>query len=421
MGLAPSERRRKLRKNVVDSQLVTVDLGFQKGALLLDLSEEGMGVQALAKARLGTTTALFFDLPDSRVRVEGMGLVAWTDNSGRVGIRFSELSSAGRTHLVQWLSRWNEGAPVPASAAGPTPLAPPLEPQDELEELRREIRQPGLPRHVALDLLAQRGRALTRATGAAVALDLDGRMVCVATSGDAPDLGVALNPHAGLSGECVRSGEIVRCADTESDPRVDRLVCRRLNLRSAVVLPLRRQRQVLGVLEVFSDLPHAFENREVLLLRRLAEMAVSLTTAATIITPEPASLTAEAPPTLPAEKPPLLGLAEVPVGDILKPSPPRPPQAVQLALPQRPAEPNSEAILAGPGQRLEPRPAPPPAAAPAPVAAPGASLPARPEPTSAAAAEATTIAGILCPPALRSVLKWVVAALTRTAARARRR
>ena len=223
MGLAPPERRRKLRKNVVDSQLVTVDLGFQKGALLLDLSEEGMGVQALAKARLGTTTALFIDLPDSLVRIEGMGRVAWTDNSGRVGIRFSELSSVGRTHLTRWLSRWNGDASAPAPA-GQIALPPPLEPEDELEELRREIRQPGLQRHAALDLMAQRGRALTRATGAAIALDLDGRMVCVATSGNAPDLGVALNPHAGLSGECVRSGEIVRCADTETDPRADRLV-----------------------------------------------------------------------------------------------------------------------------------------------------------------------------------------------------
>ena len=45
-------------------------------------------------------------------------------------------------------------------------------------------------------------------------------------------------PDAGLSGECVRTGEIVRCEDTETDRRADRLVCRRLDLRSIVIVPV---------------------------------------------------------------------------------------------------------------------------------------------------------------------------------------
>src|SRR5512135_2657515 len=98
-----NERRDAVRRSVVDSHLITVDLEFQSGALLLDLSETGMGVQALARTPTGTTTPLNFDLPETGGRVEGVGRIAWTDSSGRVGIRFEEIAELSRLHLAQWL------------------------------------------------------------------------------------------------------------------------------------------------------------------------------------------------------------------------------------------------------------------------------------------------------------------------------
>ena len=84
MGTSPAEtpkpggdtgthdRRVTARRNVVDSHLVTVDLAFQSGALLLDLSETGMGVQALSSAPTGAATSMQFDLPETGGRVDAV-------------------------------------------------------------------------------------------------------------------------------------------------------------------------------------------------------------------------------------------------------------------------------------------------------------------------------------------------------------
>ncbi len=71
----------------------------------------------------------------------------------------------------------------------------------------------------ALKFIVQRIRALTQADGAAIALETNGRMLCVATSGVAPDVGAAVDRLSGLSGECVRAGALVVCRDTGSGRR----------------------------------------------------------------------------------------------------------------------------------------------------------------------------------------------------------
>src|SRR5436190_19020532 len=87
-----NDRRAVLRRNVVDSHLVTVDLAFQTGALVLDLSESGVGVQALSSAPLGASTSLQFDLPETGGRVDAVGRIAWTDSSGRRGMSFVHIA-----------------------------------------------------------------------------------------------------------------------------------------------------------------------------------------------------------------------------------------------------------------------------------------------------------------------------------------
>jgi TonB family protein len=269
------DRREAPRQNVVDSHLVTVDLAFQSGALLLDLSEAGMGVQALSSAPPGDTTSLHFDLPETGGQIDGLGRIAWTDSSGRLGIRFEEISELSRTHLMQWLSR--ERRPLVSLAANlAMPAWPPAHMRDEIAALRRDLVTQKLEGDPALALVVERTRSVTRATGAAVALEDRGSVICRASSGNAPAIGAHLDPNSGLSGECVRSGEIVRCEDTETDPRADRLVCRKLDLRSIVIVPIRIQGRPSGVLEVFSSRPHAFQSNDVLLLRRVADLVAGI-------------------------------------------------------------------------------------------------------------------------------------------------
>src|SRR5205085_11779238 len=84
-----------------------------------------------------------------------------------------------------------------------------------------------------LQVVAERALALTGADGIAIALVQQGQIVCRAAAGPiAPDLGVRLDPNSGISGACFRTAEIVRCDDTETDPRVNLQASRRLNTRS---------------------------------------------------------------------------------------------------------------------------------------------------------------------------------------------
>jgi GAF domain/PilZ domain len=275
-----AERRVALRRNVVDTHLVSVDLAFQKGALLLDVSETGVGLQALARAPMGATTELHFDLPETGGRVDAVGTVTWADSSGRMGVRFDDIAEMSRPHLAQWLAR------EPRKAVAPRPLGgiagrPVLRGRDEISDVRHDLLAHNIKGDNALAFVLERTRSVTRATGAAIALETEGLIRCRASSGAAPELGARLDPGAGLSGECVRSGEVVRCEDTETDPRADRMVCRKLELRSAVIVPIKAQSRVIGVVEVFSSHAHAFQTQDVLLLRRMAELIAELTTGQT--------------------------------------------------------------------------------------------------------------------------------------------
>jgi len=125
-----------------------------------------------------------------------------------------------------------------------------------------------------LGTITDAARQLTGASGAALAMWKDGAMVCRARSGDtAPALGTRLSAEAGISGECLRSGEIQHCTDAESDALVDVEVCRSLGLRSIVALPIQGWRGVNGILEVFSTRPAAFSEAQIALLQQLTALA----------------------------------------------------------------------------------------------------------------------------------------------------
>ncbi len=127
----------------------------------------------------------------------------------------------------------------------------------------------------ALQLLADRAQYITGASGAAIALRRDGRndMLCRASTGpNAPELGALLSTEFGLSGESVRTRQVLRCDDAARDARVNREVCRQLGIASVVVMPVVHDDQVLGVFELFSGKANAFGERDLSAVRRLSEM-----------------------------------------------------------------------------------------------------------------------------------------------------
>ena len=139
-----------------------------------------------------------------------------------------------------------------------------------------EIHPAELDLEPAISAITERAQHLTGATGAAIALRAGDEIVCRARTGrTAPDLGVRLQTDAGISAEAVRSGEIMLCHDAERNPRVDLASCRRLGVRSILVSPLRHYRRTLGVFEVLSSSPGAFDERDVATMQLLSGMMVA--------------------------------------------------------------------------------------------------------------------------------------------------
>lgn len=127
-----------------------------------------------------------------------------------------------------------------------------------------------------ISIIAEKAQALTRATGAAIALRQGNEIVCRARTGrTAPDIGCRLQTDRGFSAECVRTGEVMLCPDTEFSPRVDLATCRHLGVRSILVAPLRHFRRTLGVFEVLSSTPNAFDHNDVATMQFLSGMMVA--------------------------------------------------------------------------------------------------------------------------------------------------
>lgn len=145
-----------------------------------------------------------------------------------------------------------------------------------------------------ISVIAEKAQALTGATGAAIALRRGNDIVCRARTGrTAPDLGCRLQTDRGLSAECVRTGEVMICPDTESSPRVDMAACRHLGVRSILVAPLRHLRRTLGVFEVLSSAPNAFDHEDVATMQFLSGMMVAAISRMSTIKSQLAALAGE--------------------------------------------------------------------------------------------------------------------------------
>jgi N-acetylmuramoyl-L-alanine amidase/putative methionine-R-sulfoxide reductase with GAF domain len=127
-----------------------------------------------------------------------------------------------------------------------------------------------------LQLVAARAVAITGADGVAIALAEENAIVCRATFGRiAPDKGIRLDPEAGFSGACLRSGQTVRCDDSDSDLRVNAEACRTLGARSMIAVPLSAKGRAVGLLEAFSTETFGFNDKDVRSLNLLGELILA--------------------------------------------------------------------------------------------------------------------------------------------------
>ncbi len=86
--------------------LVYLQLGVAAlPAIVLDLSDQGLALQAPEPLPPVQNVPLHFALPGTSHVVEAIGEVIWADNDGRVGMFFSSMAPASRHHLMNWLAK----------------------------------------------------------------------------------------------------------------------------------------------------------------------------------------------------------------------------------------------------------------------------------------------------------------------------
>ena len=114
------------------------------------------------------------------------------------------------------------------------------------------------------------------ASGAVVAKrDLNG-VRCVVSFGNAPSVGTRLQPDSAFTTECIETGEVVLCEDTQNDPRIQTDIAKSLNMRSAVAVPIFARGSVVGLIEVFCSQPAAIYPTAVTALKRMAKLFAAI-------------------------------------------------------------------------------------------------------------------------------------------------
>jgi hypothetical protein len=153
------------------------------------------------------------------------------------------------------------------------PCPRPPEPEDRNESPQRQrlravfsaFEESGAGSTLALDILlhelAEESLSVPGVTGSAIALRGTGdHFVCRAVAGEpTPALGTRIEAQDGLSAQCVRTGRLQVCLDTESDARLNAEMCRAWGVRSLVVVPLFLRQRLVGILEVFAPVSDAFD------------------------------------------------------------------------------------------------------------------------------------------------------------------
>jgi signal transduction histidine kinase len=127
-------------------------------------------------------------------------------------------------------------------------------------------------------------RDISGADGTAIELVDGSDLVMRAASGIADaHVGMRLPMDGSLAGLCARTGEVVRCDDTEADARVHRANARRIGVRSMLAVPLRHRAETVGVLKVYGLQPNAFTDQDAWYLQLIgAPIGSALSSAATL-------------------------------------------------------------------------------------------------------------------------------------------
>ena len=126
---SPRGRRQHFRRRI--STLAYLNLDLSNGAIIRDLSEGGIAIQAVTPVQPNQQVHLRFDLTRPRVHIESAGRVAWADSRGQAGVEFLDLSERPRRSLKEWIFTQLLGRGEQLGKMGLIFVAPAVEEQSE--------------------------------------------------------------------------------------------------------------------------------------------------------------------------------------------------------------------------------------------------------------------------------------------------
>jgi PAS domain S-box-containing protein len=137
-------------------------------------------------------------------------------------------------------------------------------------EVQQAVAAAGLDSATVMRVIVERSQRLTGADGACLEVIEGDELVPKVYLGiDPPRLPL----DTSLSGLSVKTGELQRSDDTFTDPRIGHTAYRERNVHSLLVVPLKDEQRIVGILKVISTRSHAFSDRDAKALRLLAGLA----------------------------------------------------------------------------------------------------------------------------------------------------
>jgi GAF domain len=126
-----------------------------------------------------------------------------------------------------------------------------------------------------LELISERLRVLTRADGASICLLRDGYLNSAACSGTAAKVpGGSLAAHSLVATERLRNGHPFQSSNAHADMRLDLSLCAELQIGSLLTIPIERQNEVLGLVELRWKGANAIQDSDLHVCQLMAGLVV---------------------------------------------------------------------------------------------------------------------------------------------------
>jgi PAS domain S-box-containing protein len=122
-----------------------------------------------------------------------------------------------------------------------------------------EIATLGLDLKNLMNLIVERAQTLTLGEGVVIEILEGDELVYQAGAGKGVEhLGFRLKAEGSFSGKSIVEEQTLRSDDTYVDPHVNVEACKKVGVRSMIVVPLRNNRKIIGVLKSYSSRAYAF-------------------------------------------------------------------------------------------------------------------------------------------------------------------